>query len=129
MCSWLAPKGQLGKEGAVTWCSASHCQVTLLVKAATWANCLLPKSYFCKVEPAWEAHRQLKPSIHLEADLALTLTGLCSQSWETGFQLHLHEELDLHQMDAALLYLLWSFLPPEGLPAAFSAGCSLAGFS
>ena len=49
----------------------------------------------------------------MDPDLALTLSGICSHSWDTDLQLKLDQELDLHQMDAALLYLRWSLLPPK----------------
>ena len=73
--------------------------------------CLLPVAYFRKVEPDWVQPRPLQNSQHLEPDLALHLSNICSKTWDKGHELQLMRELDLHQMDAGILYLVWSLLP------------------
>ena len=53
----------------------------------------------------------MKNCQHLEPDLALHLANICSKTWDKDDELQLFRELDLHQMDAGLLYLVWSLLP------------------
>eukprot|EP00974_Lingulodinium_polyedra_P091082 8831573-Lingulodinium_polyedra.AAC.1 len=112
VCSWLAKRNVLGKEGRVVWATAAQCQALVEVKQGTVLPILLPASYFRQVDPAWLEHKALRQSTHLEPDLALTLSGLCSKTWDKEpAELQLKAELDLNQMDAGLLYLVWSLAP------------------
>ena len=64
---------------------------------------MIPAPLLQRVQASWKDHSQLKQSHHLTAAQAVTLSELCSKTWDKGHQLQLKRELDLHQMDGGLL--------------------------
>ena len=54
----------------------------LEVKEGSYRAFLVLATHCCLVNPAWLEHKPLRQSTHLEPELALTLEGQISSTWD-----------------------------------------------